>query len=226
MKPRILIIEDEPGLRLTLADRLRAESYEVDSEADGGSGFVRASTGEFDAIILDIMLPTMSGFEVCRRLRERGHNVPVLMLSARDQVVDKVAGLQFGADDYVSKPFEFAELLARIQALLRRASPAASTGPFRFGSVEVDFRRTEVLRGGKPVALSAREFHLLQFLIENRGATIPRERLLSEVWGYDSATATRTLDVHIGWLRQKLEDSPKNPVFILTIRGFGYRFNA
>ena len=226
MTKRILIVEDEPGLRLTLTDRLRSEGYEPHSEADGSSGLSRAMGQEFDAIILDVMLPNLSGFEVCRRLRERGNPAPILMLSARDQVVDKVAGLQFGADDYLAKPFEFAELMARVQALLRRASPSAGTGPFRFGNVEVDLRRTEVLRDGKPVGLSAREFHLLRFLIENRGQTIPRERLLSEVWGYASATATRTLDVHMGWLRQKLEDNPKNPVYLLTIRGLGYRLNV
>lgn len=226
MSKRILIVEDEPGLRLTLADRLRSEGYEVETEPDGATGFTRASEGAFDALVLDVMLPNMSGFEVCRRLRERGHSVPILILSARDQVVDKVVGLQFGADDYMSKPFEFAELSARIQALLRRAAPPAPSASFRFGNVEVDFRRTEVKRDGGVVALSAREFHLLQFLIENRDQTIPRERLLTEVWGYDAATATRTLDVHIGWLRQKLEDNPKNPAFILTVRGLGYKFNG
>lgn len=226
MKRRILIVEDEPGLRLTLADRLRSEGYEADAESDGAAGLDRAARDPFDAVILDVMLPNMSGFEVCRRLRERGITVPVLMLSARDQVVDKVAGLQFGADDYLAKPFEFAELMARVQALLRRASPAVAAGPFRFGNIEVDLRRTEVLRDGKPVPLSAREFHLLRYLIENRGQTIPRERILTEVWGYDAAAATRTLDVHVGWLRQKLEENPKNPVYILTLRGLGYRLNV
>jgi two-component system alkaline phosphatase synthesis response regulator PhoP len=226
MSRRILIVEDEPGLRLTLSDRLRSEGYEVSAESDGSSGFGRASGSDFEAIILDVMLPNMSGFEVCRRLRELGNATPILMLSARDQVVDKVAGLQFGADDYLAKPFEFAELLARIQALLRRAAPALPPAPFRFGDVEVDFRRTEVFRDGTPVPLSAREFQLLRYLIEHRGQTIPRERLLTEVWEYNGSTETRTLDVHVGWLRQKLEDNPKSPAHILTVRGFGYKFNA
>ncbi len=224
-KRRILIVEDEPGLRLTLSDRLLSEGYEVDTESDGASGLAKASDGAFDALILDVMLPGMSGFEVCRRLRERGHQVPALMLSARDQVVDKVAGLQFGADDYMAKPFEFAELSARIQALLRRALPGASSVPFRFGPVEVDFRRTTVSRDGQEVPLSAREFDLLRYLVENRGETLTRDRLLTQVWGYHGSTATRTLDVHIGWLRQKVDD-PKNPAYIVTVRGLGYKFNA
>lgn len=224
-KRRILIVEDEPGLRLTLSDRLRSEDYEVETESDGAAGLAKASDAEYEVLILDVMLPGMSGFEVCRRLRERGNPVPVLMLSARDQVVDKVAGLQFGADDYLAKPFEFAELSARIQALLRRASPAASSIPFRFGPVEVDFRRTMVRREGQEVPLSAREFDLLRYLVENRGETLTRDRLLSEVWGYHGGTATRTLDVHIGWLRQKVDD-PKNPAYIVTVRGLGYKFNA
>ncbi len=226
MSQRILIIEDEPGLRLTLSDRFRSEGYEVAAEGDGASGFARACEADFEVIILDVMLPNMSGFEVCRRLRERGHSIPILMLSARDQVLDKVAGLQFGADDYISKPFEFAELLARIQAVLRRVAPVASAAPFRFGNVEVDLRRTKVIRDGKPVGLSAREFHLLRYLIEHRGETIPRERLLTEVWEYNGAAETRTLDVHVGWLRQKLENNPKTPSYILTVRGLGYKFNA
>lgn len=226
MKQRILIVEDEPGLRLTLSDRFRSEGYEVSTEGDGSAGFARASESEFDVVVLDVMLPNMSGFEVCRRLRERGHSMPILMLSARDQVVDKVAGLQFGADDYVSKPFEFAELLARIQAVLRRAAPAPTAALFRFGNIEVDLRRTKVSRDGQPVGLSAREFHLLRYLIEHRGQTISRERLLTEVWEYNGAAETRTLDVHVGWLRQKLEQNPKTPAYILTVRGLGYKFNV
>ncbi len=226
MTRRILIIEDEPGLRLTLTDRLRAEGFDVSSEADGYRGFERAAGAGFDLIILDVMLPNLSGFEVCRRLRERGVSTPVFMLSARDQVVDKVAGLQFGADDYLAKPFEFSELLARVQALLRRVAAQSAPAVFRFGSVEVDFRRTEVLRDGQPVQLSAREFQLLRYMVEHRDETLARERLLREVWEYSGAAETRTLDVHVGSLRQKLEDNPRNPTHILTVRGVGYRFNA
>jgi two-component system alkaline phosphatase synthesis response regulator PhoP len=229
MGKRILVVEDEPGLRLTLCDRLRSEGYEVANAAEGQSGLALALEGEFDAIILDVMLPNISGFDICRRVRQKGRNTPILMLSARGEVVDKVAGLQFGADDYVSKPFEFAELLARIEALLRRAAlPTAPPGAaeYTFGNVHVDFKRTEVTRDGQPVSLSAREFHLLRYLIEHRDETLDRDVLLKEVWGYTAAIPTRTLDVHVAWLRQKLEPNPKTPVYILTVRGFGYKFEG
>ncbi len=229
MVMRILVVEDEPGLRLTLCDRLRAEGYEVEHAAEGQSGLALALDGDFDVIILDVMLPNISGFDICRRMRQKGRHTPILMLSARGEVVDKVAGLQFGADDYVSKPFEFAELLARIEALLRRAAiPVDPPGvaEYSFGDIHVDFKRTEVTRDGKPVPLSAREFHLLQYLIEHRRETLDRNLLLKGVWGYTSAIPTRTLDVHVAWLRQKLEPSPKTPVYILTVRGFGYKFDG
>jgi two-component system, OmpR family, alkaline phosphatase synthesis response regulator PhoP len=234
MSKRILIVEDEAGLRLTLADRLHAEGYDVETACDGEAGHQRATEAEFDLLLLDVMLPRMSGFEVCRRLRQKGSITPVLMLSARGETLDKVSGLQFGADDYVTKPFEFAELLARIEALMRRsamqAAAAASSSAssvaqvFRFGTVEVHFERTEVLRDGQPVALSAREFHLLRYLIEHRGRTIPRDQLLTEVWGYVAGIPTRTLDVHLVWLRQKLEANPKAPRHFVTVRGLGYKF--
>jgi two-component system alkaline phosphatase synthesis response regulator PhoP len=229
MSKRILVVEDEPGLRLTLCDRLRSEGYEVESAAEGQSGLALALDGEFEAILLDVMLPNISGFDICRRVRQKGRNTPILMLSARGEVVDKVAGLQFGADDYVSKPFEFAELLARVEALLRRAAlPTAPSGAaeYAFGNIHVDFKRTEVTRDGQPVALSAREFHLLRYLIEHRDETLDRDILLKEVWGYTAAIPTRTLDVHVAWLRQKLEPNPKTPLYILTVRGFGYKFEG
>jgi two-component system alkaline phosphatase synthesis response regulator PhoP len=226
---RILIVEDEPGLRLTLADRLRAEGYEAQTAAEGEAGLWLALDGNFDLILLDVMLPGISGFDICRRLRQKSLNVPVLMLSARGEVVDKVAGLQFGADDYVTKPFEFAELLARIEALLRRAALPVATShveEFRFGDVKIDFKGTEVTRESLPVPLSAREFHLLRYLVTHRNETLPREVLLKEVWGYSAAIPTRTLDVHVAWLRQKLEPNPKTPRYILTVRGFGYKFEG
>ncbi|MGB9604935.1 MAG: response regulator transcription factor, partial [Bryobacteraceae bacterium] len=193
---------------------------------DGEQGLAKASAGGFDLIILDVMLPRLSGFEVCRRLRQAGVETPILMLTARSQVVDKVVGLKTGADDYVTKPFDMMELLARIEALLRRA-PARTAKPadsYRFGAVQVDFRRAEVSRDGRPVNLSAREFALLRYLIEHRGAVLSREELLEKVWGYEPGTTTRTVDVHIAWLRQKLEENPKYPQFILTVRGLGYKF--
>ncbi len=229
MTKRILVVEDEPGLRLTLCDRLRAEGYAVEHAAEGQAGLVLALNGEFDLIILDVLLPDIGGFDICRRVRQRGVPSPILLLSARGEVVDKVAGLQFGADDYVSKPFEFAELLARIEALLRRAGlPNAPAGAaeYTFGDIRVDLRRTEVSRAGQPVALSAREFLLLRYLIEHRDETLDRDMLLKEVWGYTAATPTRTLDVHVAWLRQKLEANPKTPIYILTVRGFGYKFEG
>jgi two-component system alkaline phosphatase synthesis response regulator PhoP len=226
---KILIVEDEPGLRLTLSDRLRAEGYETQSAAEGEGGLWLALEGGFDIVLLDVMLPGISGFDICRRLRQKGIQVPVLMLSARGEVVDKVAGLQFGADDYLSKPFEFAELLARIEALLRRAAlPLAppKEEEYCFGDVKIDFKRTEVTRENTPVALSAREFHLLRYLVNHRDQTLDREVLLKEVWGYSAAIPTRTLDVHVAWLRQKLEPNPKTPRYILTVRGFGYKFEG
>jgi two-component system alkaline phosphatase synthesis response regulator PhoP len=174
------------------------------------------------------MLPKKSGFDVCRDLRQMGLTIPILMLTARDQTVDKVVGLKIGADDYVTKPFEMAELLARIEALLRRAAKPFPEAPalFQFGSIRVDLRRTEVRRDGKVMSLSAKEFQLLRCFIENRGATLTRERLLQEVWGYTFTPLTRTVDVHIAWLRQKLEDDPKQPQWIVTVHGLGYRFNG
>lgn len=224
---RILLIEDEAGLVMTLADRLQSEGYAVESRADGDSGLEEALTAAYDLIILDVMLPKKSGVEVCRRLRQNGNETPVLMLTARGEVVDKVVGFQTGADDYVTKPFDMMELLVRIQALLRRApriTPGA--GAFHFGAVNVDFRSAEVKRAGVPVGLSAREFQLLRYLIEHRGSLITRDQLLTEVWGYESLPSTRTVDVHMAWLRQKLEVNPRHPEYLLTIRGLGYRFNG
>ncbi len=223
---KILLVEDEEGLILTLTDRLTSEGYEVESATDGDIGLSRGLTGAFDLILLDIMLPGRSGFDVCRRLRQGGIPAPILMLTARGGVVDKVEGLQIGADDYMAKPFEMAELLARIEALLRRAIAWAKPAPetFRFGAVTLDFTKTEVIKDGQPVILSAREFQLLRYLIENRGKTLTREELLEKVWGYDASLFTRTVDVHMAWLRQKLELNPKAPEHLLTIRGVGYKF--
>jgi len=222
---RILLIEDEPGLVMTLTDRLAREGYSVESAADGESGLERASANAFDLLLLDLMLPRMSGFDVCRELRKRGIETPVVMLTARGQVVDKVVGLKLGADDYVTKPFEMAELLARVEAHLRRAPavPHPVEG-YTFGDVRVDFRKAEATREGQPIELSAREFQLLRYFIEHRGATLTREELLNEVWGYNAMPSTRTVDVHVAWLRQKIEPNVRHPQFILTIHGMGYKF--
>lgn len=226
MPRRILLVEDEPGLVLTLTDRLVAEGYEVESVTDGETAIARATGEPFDVILLDVMLPRRDGFDVCRTVRQRGVTSPILMLTARGQLVDRVVGLRLGADDYLTKPFEMVELLARIEALLRRVPHAAGpvTEQYRFGPVTIDFRRAEVTKHGQPVELSALEFKLLRYFIEHRGATLSRDELLNEVWGYDAMPSTRTVDVHIAWLRQKLEETPKHPQFILTIHGLGYKF--
>lgn len=228
---RLLLVEDEPGLQLTLSDRLAAEGYEVETAGDGEIGLTRALTGSFDLVVLDVMLPKRDGFDVCRTLRQRGITTPILMLTARGQVVDRVVGLKLGADDYLVKPFEAMELLARVEALLRRAGtatapPAGTPGAtrFEFDDVTVDVRKAEVMRAGVPIELSAKEFHLLRYFLEHRGATISRDELLQEVWGYEHTPSTRTVDVHVAWLRQKLEVNPKLPQLIVTVHGLGYKF--
>jgi two-component system alkaline phosphatase synthesis response regulator PhoP len=231
---RVLIVEDEAGLRLTLSDRLASEGYAVDTASDGEAGLASASAGRYDAIVLDVMLPRIDGFDVCRELRRRGDNTPVLMLTARGQVVDKVVGLKLGADDYMTKPFETIELTARLEALLRRGArgreahrpldETASSGIHRFGDVVVDLRRAEVTRAGAAVELSAREFKLLKHFLEHRGATLSRDELLADVWGYDEMPLTRTVDVHVAGLRQKIEANPKSPEFLVTVHGLGYKF--
>jgi two-component system alkaline phosphatase synthesis response regulator PhoP len=226
MSKRILLVEDEPGLVLTLTDRLTSEGYMVESSRDGDAGFERASNESFDTIILDVMLPRKNGFDLCRDLRQRGVNTPILMLTARGQVVDKVVGLKLGADDYLTKPFEMIELLARVEALLRRApaAPSPHSDSYQFDSVRIDFRRAEVERDGAKIELSAKEFQLLRYFVEHREATLSRDELLNEVWGYDAMPTTRTVDVHVAWLRQKLEPNPRRPQFILTVHGMGYKF--
>ncbi len=228
MTQRILLIEDESGLVMTLTDRLSSEGYSVESAGDGKAGLALATAASFDLIILDVMLPGRGGLEVCRDLRQLGVMTPIIMLTARGQLTDKVVGLKLGADDYVTKPFEMAELLARAEAQLRRVSGSgtASNEAFHFGDVRVDFRRAEVHRGDRVIELSAKEFKLLRYLIEHRGAALSRDELLNEVWGYDASVSTRTVDVHVAWLRQKLEPNQRHPQFILTIHGLGYKFSA
>jgi two-component system alkaline phosphatase synthesis response regulator PhoP len=222
---RLLLVEDEPGLVLTLSDRLVKEGYSVETSGDGESGLERAAAEAFDLVLLDVMLPRMNGFDVLKELRRRGIETPVIMLTARGQVVDKVVGLKLGADDYVTKPFEAVELLARIEAKLRRApvTPHPAEG-YQFGEVRIDFRRAEVTKAGAPLDLSAREFQLLKYFIEHRGATLGREELLNEVWGYNAMPSTRTVDVHVAWLRQKIEPNARHPQYILTVHGMGYKF--
>jgi two-component system alkaline phosphatase synthesis response regulator PhoP len=223
---RLLLIEDEPGLQLVLSDRLAAEGYQVETAGDGETGFQRASGEPFDIIVLDVMLPKRDGFDVARSLRQQGIKTPILMLTAKGQVVDRVVGLKLGADDYLTKPFEMVELLARLEALLRRAPPAAGVAleRYQFADIVVDVRKAEVTKNGAQIDLSAKEFHLLRYFIEHRGATISREELLHQVWGYQATPSTRTVDVHVAWLRQKLEPNPRIPQYILTVHGLGYKF--
>ena len=223
---KILLVEDEAGLILTLTDRLRSEGFVVSSATDGEAGLSVALSENFDLIILDVMLPKKNGLDVCRDLRQKNISTPILMLTAKGETIDKVLGLKLGADDYLTKPFEVIELLARIEALLRRSpnTNQNSTENFRFGDVAIDFKRAEITKNNQPIELSAIEFKLLQFLIENRGTVHSRDKLLDEVWGYDAMPTTRTVDVHVAWLRQKLEPNPKHPQYIQTVHGLGYKF--
>jgi len=213
-------------LVITLTDRLRSEGYVVDAATDGTAGLERATREKWEVILLDIMLPGASGFDVCQQIRQRGVMTPIIMLTARGQVVDKVRGLKLGADDYLAKPFDMAELTARIEVQLRRAlaTRPGARPEYRFGEIVVDFRKAEVVRGSQPLELSAREFLLLKYFIEHREAALSRDELLHEVWGYRSMPSTRTVDVHVAWLRQKIEPNTKHPQYVLTVHGIGYKF--
>jgi two-component system alkaline phosphatase synthesis response regulator PhoP len=226
MNLRILLIEDEPGLVLTLTDLLTAEGYEVDTAGDGNSGLEKALNSKYDVIVLDVMLPGKSGFEVCKNLRQHGVDTAILMLTARTQVIDRVEGLKLGADDYVTKPFDPSELLARVEALLRRVHKASSSPVvrFEFGNVQVDFERGEVIKDGTQISLAGKELQLLRYLVDHRGQVLSRDELLKDVWEYQSSVSSRTVDVHVAWLRQKLEQNPQMPRHFHTVRGVGYRF--
>jgi two-component system alkaline phosphatase synthesis response regulator PhoP len=228
IRRRILLVEDESGLRRTLTDLLVSDGYAVESSADGMLGQELAMREPFDLIVLDVMLPSRSGFDVCRHLRKNGIQTPILMLTARSELNNKVQGFKAGADDYLTKPFESAELQVRVQALLRRAPPDGrkKLKTAEFGDVLVDFAKSRMTKKGKDVSISERECRLLQHLIESRGEVVSRDELLQEVWGYNAASMTRTVDVHIAWLRQKVEDDPSDPRFILTVHGQGYRFSG
>jgi DNA-binding response OmpR family regulator len=225
---KILIVEDEAALVRILTDLLVRRGYEVEARFNGEEGLKAAKDRELDLIILDVMLPKIDGFEVCRSLRKSGVRIPILMLTARGETFDKVTGFEGGADDYVTKPYDPDELLARIAALLRRAS---FTSPndlrnFEFDGKRIDFVNSQLVRGKQTIELSERESRLLRFFVEHKGEIVTRETLLHEVWGYQAVPFTRTVDVHIVWLRQKLEDDPRNPRHILTVHGQGYRFSV
>jgi DNA-binding response OmpR family regulator len=222
---KILIVEDEPDMVLGLKDNFEFEGYEVVTASDGLAGLERARAMKPDLLVLDIMLPKLSGLEVCKILRGEGYDKPILMLTARGQEIDKVVGLELGADDYVTKPFSVRELLARVRAILRRAEGTKKRlQRYRFSDVELDFEAYKATRGGAPLDLSPREFELLRYLIERKGETVSRDKLLEDVWGYESYPSTRTVDTHIAKLRSKIGDSGQEPKHILTIHGFGYKF--
>jgi DNA-binding response OmpR family regulator len=224
MNESVLVVEDEQVLRNALEVRLRTEGYIVDTAADGNEGLLKATELPFDLIILDIMLPYRSGLDVCRGVRQKGLTTPILMLTVRDQTVDKVVGLSLGADDYMTKPFEAPELIARVQTLLRRMPARTGRGVHQFGTIRVDVEREKVLRNGMPVQLTHREFELLCYLMERTGSTVPRTELLRSLWGHEDGTSSRTVDAHVASLRRKLEYNPKRPELILTTPGVGYKF--
>jgi DNA-binding response OmpR family regulator len=226
-KAKILIVEDEESILLPLEDNLGLEGYEVSSAKDGLQGLSLARDGNFDLIVLDIMLPKMDGFEVCKRLRQDRIATPILILTAKSQEVDKVLGLELGADDYVTKPFSPRELLARVKAILRRSRQTQEGIDFyRFGDVEVDFKKYEAKKDGNSIDLTALEFALLHFLVANGGQVVHRDKILDEIWGENVYIEPRTVDKHISLLRKKLEDDPQNPKFIVGVRGVGYKFAA
>jgi two-component system alkaline phosphatase synthesis response regulator PhoP len=230
MNERILIVEDEQELCMTLGDRLRSEGYAVDFAFDEKTGFEKIGQASFDLLILDVMLPMGSGLDLCAHVRQSGVTTPVLFLTALSQTIEKVAGFKVGADDYVTKPFDTLELMARVEALLRRSPTRDSTQRtgdlYRFGAVVLDARRNKVTHNGQTVTLTSREFQLLRYLAERSGITVSREELLEQVWGHIPGTLTRTVDMHIASLRQKLEPHPKKPELVLTDPGMGYRFQA
>jgi len=223
-KTRILIVEDEPAMVAGLRDNFEYEGYEVISAADGAEGLKRALEDNPDLVVLDVMMPRMSGLDVCKQLKIQRPSMPIIMLTARGQEIDKVVGLELGADDYVTKPFSIRELMARVKAVLRRVSSQMPADVYWFSDVEVNVRRNEVLRSGSRVELSAKEFALLAYFISHPAETLSRDRLLDDVWGYDNYPNTRTVDTHIVHLRQKLEPNPEEPRFILTVHGSGYKF--
>ena len=219
-------MDDEPEIVRGLEDNLRFEGYQTVSATNGEDGLALALSDAPDLVLLDIMMPKMSGWDVCRALRGRGVDVPVIMLTARGAEVDRVLGLELGADDYVTKPFSLRELLARVRAVLRRPGPRQKFEEFAFGDVRIRLRGRQVFRAGREVRLTRKEFDLLVFLVEYRGEVVTRERLLDEVWGYERFPTTRTVDTHVLRLRRKFEADPDRPAWILTVHGQGYKFAA
>ncbi|MDQ1266630.1 MAG: two-component system, OmpR family, alkaline phosphatase synthesis response regulator PhoP [Bacteroidota bacterium] len=225
MKNKILIIEDDENLGMTIKDRLIDAGYETVHVTDADEGIEHALNKDYSLIILDVILKDKSGLDICRQVRNRGSDIPVLILTALGQIEDKIVGFKLGADDYLTKPFQMLELLLRIEALLRRRTLSTDISSiFQFSDIEVDFTAIEVRKNGEKLDMTSKEFELLKYLIFNRGRTVSRDELLNEVWGYEKSPTTRTIDTHILWLRQKLEEDPRNPKFIVKVHGYGYKF--
>lgn len=223
--PKILVVEDEPDMLRGLKDNFEFEHYEVDAAWDGEAALKKISESTYDLIILDIMLPKLSGLDVCRRVREQGVTTPIIMLTAKSEEIDKVLGLELGADDYVTKPFGVRELLARVKAILRRAEGIA-VGPsdrMTIGTLDLDFAAYTAARDGEPLSLTPKEFEIMRHLWQHRNKTVTRDDLLTQVWGYDESISTRTVDNFILKLRQKIEEDPAAPKHIITIHGIGYK---
>jgi DNA-binding response OmpR family regulator len=224
--PRILIVDDEPEIVRGLEDNLRFEGYDTSAAFDGDEALRRATTEAPDLVLLDVMLPRLSGWDVCRELRRRGLDVPVIMLTARGEETDRVHGLELGADDYIAKPFSLREVLARVRAVLRRPGPRQKAQELAFGDVRVQLRARRVFKSGVEVRLTRKEFDLLAYLVGHRGEIVTRERLLDEVWGYERFPTTRTVDTHVLRLRRKFEIDPDRPTWIETVHGQGYKFRV
>jgi two-component system alkaline phosphatase synthesis response regulator PhoP len=224
---RVLVVEDDEAMAVALRDGFDYEGFEVTVARDGETGLKQARTASPGLIILDVMLPKKSGLDICKQLRAEGNNVPIIMLTARGQEIDKVLGLKLGADDYITKPFSFLELMARVEAVLRRAGgPQQRMESYNFGDVVINFKSCQATKDGKPVELSPRELELMRFFVEHRGEVVTRDQLLDSVWGYDNMPYTRTVDMHIAKLRKKIEDKPNDPKFIVTVHRLGYKFTG
>ncbi|MDP9192631.1 MAG: response regulator transcription factor [Acidobacteriota bacterium] len=226
MNNRILIVEDDPAMSVALRDGFEFEKYAVEMAADGEEGLRLATRGDHDLMILDVMLPRKSGLDVCKELRRNGSSTPIIMLTARGQEIDKIVGLKLGADDYVTKPFSFMELLARVEAVLRRVSHTAAAEEYAFGAITLDFRTYQATKATMPLDLTPREFRILRYFIDHAGEVVSREALLNHVWGYDSSAFTRTVDTHMARLRQKIEDIASEPRHLITVHRVGYKFVA
>ena len=221
---RILIVEDDPAMSVALRDGFEFEKYSVEMATDGEEGLRLASRGDHDLMILDVMLPKKSGLDVCKELRRNGSTAPIIMLTARGQEIDKIVGLKLGADDYVTKPFSFMELLARVEAVLRRTARNPTGDEYAFGDVKLDFRTYQATKSSAQIELTPREFRILRYFIDHADEVVTRESLLNHVWGYDSSAFTRTVDTHMARLRQKIENVPAEPRHLITVHRVGYKF--